>query len=551
MNATDLSIQQTTTINWNDPRTTGLELHIYSDRSWTDIDGTLHGAGNPQNGIFTQRVSGLSNNTTTHKLTIPAFSLTPTRNAIRGNSVRLYFWVMQVAGTSATPIKQVPGAENGLTIPATLTSESGCSPSPTCADWRDLIVANSPVPSPLRDTYPTFADVTRIINAALGTAQTPGGVGTELQFKNGSVFGAVTSSAVSGPDVTLAGSLTLTIPASESLIAGPSTQRLTLNPYSTDVTGATNTGGAPLLFEPTYHYTGASDFRSVGIGVRTSFGSTTGGEAVFWTPYWFLSGNSSTPIAAGTKGNPSGYEANIFTAQAAADMSEAVHAFGATIVGSGGAPIYGSAISIPTTTTAATIIGHNLDIAKNVSGGTQYAYLASSTGSQPISSGFTTSGAMTYGFDFLGGTFSVAAGRIPNNKPIVGRNAANSGDLTIMLINAADEVEVGNTLVNQQADPILRVGNGSTGWAMQKVDTGGYWRLYSYAAPGERFRLDPSGQAYLTGVTLGGLVNTNGGIAYCSDCQVTSGADNTCAGSGSGALAVRLNGVWRCFAAQN
>lgn len=44
---------------------------------------------------------------------------------------------------------------------------------------------------------------------------------------------------------------------------------------------------------------------------------------------------------------------------------------------------------------------------------------------------------------------------------------------------------------------------------------------------------------------------SNGTVVYCSDCTVTSGSDNTCAGSGTGALAVRLNGAWRCFQAQN
>ena len=47
---------------------------------------------------------------------------------------------------------------------------------------------------------------------------------------------------------------------------------------------------------------------------------------------------------------------------------------------------------------------------------------------------------------------------------------------------------------------------------------------------------------------LGTAANT---FAICTDCQVTSGADNTCTSGGNGALAVRLNGVWRCFATQN
>lgn len=44
---------------------------------------------------------------------------------------------------------------------------------------------------------------------------------------------------------------------------------------------------------------------------------------------------------------------------------------------------------------------------------------------------------------------------------------------------------------------------------------------------------------------------SNGTLTYCSDCTVTSVADNTCAGSGTGSLAMRLNGAWRCFNAQN
>lgn len=43
----------------------------------------------------------------------------------------------------------------------------------------------------------------------------------------------------------------------------------------------------------------------------------------------------------------------------------------------------------------------------------------------------------------------------------------------------------------------------------------------------------------------------DGTIMYCSDCTVTSGASNVCAGSGTGALVVDLAGAHRCFNAQN
>jgi hypothetical protein len=38
----------------------------------------------------------------------------------------------------------------------------------------------------------------------------------------------------------------------------------------------------------------------------------------------------------------------------------------------------------------------------------------------------------------------------------------------------------------------------------------------------------------------------NGAFVSCSDCTVTSGIDNTCAASGSGAFAQRINGAWKC-----
>ena len=51
----------------------------------------------------------------------------------------------------------------------------------------------------------------------------------------------------------------------------------------------------------------------------------------------------------------------------------------------------------------------------------------------------------------------------------------------------------------------------------------------------------------LTTVVFASLSTTNGIAQYCSDCKVTSGSDNTCVGSGSGAMAVRINGISKCL----
>ncbi len=49
-----------------------------------------------------------------------------------------------------------------------------------------------------------------------------------------------------------------------------------------------------------------------------------------------------------------------------------------------------------------------------------------------------------------------------------------------------------------------------------------------------------------TFATLSTCGTTNGTELYCSDCTISSGIDNTCAGSGSGAFAERINGAWKC-----
>lgn len=53
--------------------------------------------------------------------------------------------------------------------------------------------------------------------------------------------------------------------------------------------------------------------------------------------------------------------------------------------------------------------------------------------------------------------------------------------------------------------------------------------------------------AELTSFSFGGFGATGGVFFYCSDCTLTSGVDNTCAGSGTGAMAYRLNGAYKCF----
>lgn len=65
--------------------------------------------------------------------------------------------------------------------------------------------------------------------------------------------------------------------------------------------------------------------------------------------------------------------------------------------------------------------------------------------------------------------------------------------------------------------------------------------------PTTNFSVFKDGRVVFGTVAFAGLgTPSNGSEYYCSDCTVTSGVDNTCAGSGGGAFAKRIAGAWKC-----
>jgi hypothetical protein len=91
----------------------------------------------------------------------------------------------------------------------------------------------------------------------------------------------------------------------------------------------------------------------------------------------------------------------------------------------------------------------------------------------------------------------------------------------------------------------------STRWML---DTGGTSNAFRWVvnAATVSLQLATNGTIIQAGVTFANLgTPANGSLVYCSDCGVTSGADNTCATGFNGALAVRLAGAWKCLANQN
>ena len=72
----------------------------------------------------------------------------------------------------------------------------------------------------------------------------------------------------------------------------------------------------------------------------------------------------------------------------------------------------------------------------------------------------------------------------------------------------------------------------------------------SQNALSEAFRINNYGGGRPKSVTFSNLPGspTNGDFIYCSDCAPTSAfVDQTCASGGSGSMAMRINGTWKCY----
>lgn len=272
--------------------------------------------------------------------------------------------------------------------------------------------------------------------------------------------GALGATPVTSASPTFTGKVTM----------GSTTQKVVVDPAAGD---SSNTGSPSLFLEPTFSYTDSTHFHSVAMMIRPQLplGTTTGAQGMFWSPFNVVFGTSTNRIAAATKGNPNGYVVNIFSAQPASNMSEAIEGFAATLNGTGGAPIYGSAITIETSVVSANAIGHNLNISKSVAGGTQYGFFSSSGGPLVATAAYAAVGKWDTGFDASGITNATSAIRIPNNLAIVGRNFANTQDIQMIRVTTADEIEFGNNTQINTANPYARLGPVNTGWLTQVVDS--------------------------------------------------------------------------------
>lgn len=172
-----ITINSFTLQGWNDTRT-GLELWVFANQSWLDSAGGEHGAGSTISDTFVKRVTGLTADLSARTLTFPSFTLIGTTDALKGQNVRMYFWIVSVTATSHTAIKQVPTTENGLQIPPSISSLSGCSPFGACCTIGELVVWNQrrePTPIEPQNYYNTSEIDSRLLALAdlIGTVSNP------------------------------------------------------------------------------------------------------------------------------------------------------------------------------------------------------------------------------------------------------------------------------------------------------------------------------------------------------------------------------------------
>ena len=151
------------------------------------------------------------------------------------------------------------------------------------------------------------------------------------------------------------------------------------------------------------------------------------------------------------------------------------------------------------------------------------------------------------GTDFVGGftgtgtIYNVSAARGSLVPPFAGQtitngNAFHAHDATISSLSTS------GTITNQVgflADDLTVGGTKNTGFESDVTPGSGKSSFNDVGGAG-------IGTAGISFATLSGLSQSNGFQHYCSDCTVTSSVNDTCAGSGSGAQALRINGAWKC-----
>lgn len=137
---------------------------------------------------------------------------------------------------------------------------------------------------------------------------------------------------------------------------------------------------------------------------------------------------------------------------------------------------------------------------------------------------------------------------------LITKDIFTSSDPDINLFTAAPALSL--IAPNESNGPLLRMGRGVYYYDITRKEGGGadagYLEFqgtqsgyggYSFKTTGGTVTISYNGSVTYGSTAYSGLgSSTNGTVIYCSDCQKAT----PCSGSGSGALAKRINGSWDC-----
>jgi hypothetical protein len=555
--AATITVQSTTISGFNGVASATYEVWVFSDSAWTDVGGFGHGAGSPNDKVFTQRITGLSYNNTTKVLTIPSVQLTSTTDALVNPNVRLRVWIMQVAGANATPIKPYPNTENGIKVPPTIASVSGCSPLGTCCVWLDLIYAsqNLPPSPPPRFTYSDAQiDAKFSANAGVTSSRT---INTTAPLTGGGNLASDLTVAMAKATALVDGYLAaadFTTFNNKLSSNGNGSSLTNLNASalaSGTVADARLSGNVPLLNAAVNAFTGrltsnvtpvfdlasgalSADFlishASVSIGASKTFsairlGQSDGSSNTFTAGAGSVVSNigSFARALSGSDATSNLYATVIQAENAGPGTVKSLHLLSSGVAGSTGA-----------------LAAASFDVAPVTGQGPTFVIQVASSGVNNIARGliFTTNGGnFDYGIDFVGystiPSYASAALRLSNNAVVAARAADNSANINLFKCNTSNEFEILTTaLVLNQANPYIQVGSTAAGWLFQKVDSDNHWRMFKQGF-GEVLALQGTNPS--DGSTAMSLLVTKGGVT--SLVQVGVGAADS-GGTGKRALTV-------------
>lgn len=319
------------------------------------------------------------------------------------------------------------------------------------------------------------------------------------------------------PTYSFAGSSTLTNAATVAIAAAPTagTNATITNAYALWVQAGASKLDGRLLLSPTPVYDLASNVLATSLLMSHS-SVTVAASAAFYGIRMSQSDGSADSFTVGASGFAGGIGV-FYRALSGSDSSSALYA-GVIQADNAGPGTVKALHVLATGVTGSTgvLTGASFDVAPVTGQGATFAVQVATSGITAVSRGiiFTTNNStnFNYGIDFLGFAsspgYTTAAIRLPNNTVINARNAAGSGDISVIRLNASNEIELGAAgasvgVVNLAPNAYFQVGSTAAGVLFQFIDSDGRLRFFKQGV-GEFMNISAVGNVKINGTATRG-----------------------------------------------